>query len=149
MKIRPYEVTDYDAVMALNKQCHALPSPDHILLDKIREGKTWVAEAGLLSPGGPCIKRVVGFLVSIIKLDRPYIYNVAVEPTMQGMGIGTSLIKALETEYSGKITWLQVDASNPAQTLYVKLGYRVTFIGRDYYGTGKDALSMYRFPPKG
>jgi ribosomal protein S18 acetylase RimI-like enzyme len=135
--VREYSPIDYERVMDINKSSHASPSPDWLLLEKLHELKSWVAEINGV---------VAGFLVATFKQGRPYIYNIAVDENYRDKGCASALIWTFDNHYKNRAKWLQVDADNPAQTLYYKLGYRIYDIGHDYYGKGKHALAMQKMP---
>lgn len=100
--------------------------------EEIYNQDVWVAE----DKGKP-----VGYIVG----KDGYIAGLAVIPRMRGKGIASGLIKRAESAYCAariKKAWLYVHSINPAQTLYFKLGYRVTGIFKNYYGKNWHALTM-------
>jgi len=93
----------------------------------------------------PSPKEVTGFLVSKIKQHMGYIMSVDIAPDHRRKGIGAKLMYAAEDHYKTlglKKIFLEVAVDNPAQTLYFKLGYRVTGFRSKYYDDGSSCLVM-------
>src|SRR3712207_3132959 len=109
----------------------------------------------LSKPGGVCLcalrgKRVVGYLVCSRYDTVWHVMNVAVDPALQGEGIGSDLLTALLVEVGddrARYT-LEVRQSNaPAIRLYERFGFRSAGLRRRYYqDNGEDALIMWRTP---
>jgi ribosomal protein S18 acetylase RimI-like enzyme len=90
-------------------------------------------------------RELAGFLVSKIKLGMGYIMSVDITPSHRRKGIGAKLMYAAEEHYQklGLLkVFLEVARDNPAQTLYFKLGYRVTGFRQKYYDDGSACLVM-------
>ena len=85
---------------------------------------------------------VVGYLLMAMKNGSPYVNQVAVHGWYRGAGIGSQLLDYAETVYEDKSIWLEVEANNPAQSLYFKHGYRVKAVLKDYNGPGRNGLVM-------
>ena len=96
MSIRTAEVTDVNAITSIAKAAYALyvprmgSTPAPMVADftsQVRAGQVIVFEqAG----------RVVGFCVNYPRGDHVHLENVAVDPAVQGQGIGGKLITAVE-----------------------------------------------------
>jgi [ribosomal protein S18]-alanine N-acetyltransferase len=90
---------------------------------------------------------VVGYAGMMFMGRESHVTNIAVDPEMHGMKVGSRLLLALVTEAiakgSDKIS-LEVRVSNVvAQTLYEKFGFSAVGIRRGYYiETNEDALVM-------
>ena len=108
----------------------------------------------LSKPSGICLaaldgRRVVGYLICSRYDTVWHIMNVAVEPALQGNGVGTAMIGRLlsETAPEDRFT-LEVRQSNDAAIrLYERLGFRSAGLRRRYYqDNGEDAVIMWRTP---
>lgn len=81
-----------------------------------------------------------------LMMDQAHIATIASHPNWRGCGLGQQLMLALldAAVARGAITsTLEVRASNqPAQQLYLKLGYEITGRRRRYYRDGEDGLIM-------
>ena len=68
---------------------------------------------------------VVGRLITKGRDDEILLVDIALLPTYPNRGIGTYLMQALQTEAarSGKEVQVYVQATNPAQYLYQRLGF--------------------------
>lgn len=94
-------------------------------------------------------RTLLGFLIRTVKDGEPYIWAVAVRKESRHAGIGKALIdEAVEVENRLRVSkgiGLSVNVDNvPAIRLYLKEGFRVTKVLRDYYGLGRDGLFMRR-----
>ena len=120
MEIREYTTKDLRYLFSINKICHDKPQPNLGILEQLHKGQTWVAVVN---------GEVVGFLLSVYR-EGPYVYNVAVLPEYRNKGIASALFAKFHDFYEGiGEPYLYVNATNPAQNLYCKLG-----IGRDQPG---------------
>lgn len=133
--IRRASSKDFHAIYEINRLCHENPEPSISLLPTLKDGDTWVAEVD---------GKVVGFLISRYTY-AVNLYNIAVLPDYRKQGIGWQLLTAFYDFFKGYgLTYLHVDASNPARFLYGKFGYRRTDVKQNYYGPGKDAWYMVK-----
>jgi ribosomal-protein-alanine N-acetyltransferase len=110
----------------------------------------------LSKPSGVCLAAVVdgqiaGYLVCSRYDTVWHIMNVAVDPRLQGQGIGSALLAQLLEEVGdgrpSRFT-LEVRRSNDgAIRLYERFGFRAAGLRRRYYhDNGEDALIMWRTP---
>ncbi len=95
-------------------------------------------------------QRIAGFILNLLLMDELHILNIAVLPSYRRYGIGTRLLEAsMETSIrkGAAKAYLEVRRSNiQALTLYIKHGFRVTGVRREYYSDNKeDALLMTRW----
>jgi len=90
-------------------------------------------------------EEITGFLVSRVKQRMGYVMSVEIALEHRRKGIGAKLMCAAEEHYKNlglKKIFLEVAVDNPAQTLYFKLGYRVTGFRPKYYQDGTSCLVM-------
>jgi ribosomal-protein-alanine N-acetyltransferase len=91
-------------------------------------------------------KKVLGFIMGYASGRAGAVYTLDVHPGYRRMGVGTSLISALEEKLqmlgAGTVR-LEAAIERPeAIDLYRKAGYRDRELVRNYYGSGKHALRM-------
>jgi [ribosomal protein S18]-alanine N-acetyltransferase len=142
-EIRRLTYADLPQVIAIERR--AFPAPWSLAM--------FVLE--LSKPSGICLaaldgKRLLGYLVCSRYDTVWHVMNVAVEPALQGNGIGTAMLEHLlqaETQQTDRFT-LEVRQSNAqAIRLYERLGFRSAGLRRRYYqDNGEDALIMWRTP---
>ncbi len=93
-------------------------------------------------------KKVLGFVMGYTSGKAGAVYTLDVHPDYRRMGIGSSLISALEEELlrlGAESIRLEAAIETPeAIDLYRKAGYREREIVRNYYGAGKHALRMHK-----
>ncbi|MBF0750606.1 MULTISPECIES: ribosomal protein S18-alanine N-acetyltransferase [unclassified Pasteurella] len=80
--------------------------------------------------------RIIGFAICQKVLDEATLFNIAIEPVMQGKGFGSFLLKELIEQLKEKgiqTLWLEVRESNPARWLYEKQGFNEVDIRKNYY----------------
>jgi ribosomal protein S18 acetylase RimI-like enzyme len=121
--IRPATAADLPQLEWFGHQRHLRPHIDEVLERRERgEAELLVAVAN-------------GFPVGRIGIDftrrvgKAVLWSFAVIPNLQGLGIGTALIRTAEATSSGRgVTTVEIDVGkdNPrAQALYERLGYTV------------------------
>ncbi len=143
LDIRRLTYADLPQVIAIERR--AFPAPWSLAM--------FVLE--LSKPGGVCLaalrgRRVVGYLVCSRYDTVWHVMNVAVDPDLQGDGIGSALLEHLLAEVgedAARYT-LEVRQSNaPAIRLYERHGFRSAGLRRRYYqDNGEDAVVMWRTP---
>jgi ribosomal-protein-alanine N-acetyltransferase len=89
--------------------------------------------------------RIAGYLIAEEISGSIAVDTCAVSRVHRRKGIASRLMAACEGAakrrgYKGMR--LEVYTENPAQILYFRIGYRVSGFKRNYYGTGKHAVSM-------
>ncbi len=141
--IRRLTYADLPQVIAIERR--AFPAPWSLAM--------FVLE--LSKPSGVCLaalrgKRVVGYLICSRYDTVWHVMNVAVDPDVQGEGIGTALLNTLVDEVGDERArfTLEVRRSNAhAIRVYERLGFRAAGLRRRYYqDNGEDALIMWRTP---
>jgi len=129
--ISPIEAQDFDALYAIEQAAHALPwslgtlknnQAERYLNLKIVEGH-----------------QIYGFAICQTVLDEATLFNIAIDPQKQGLGLGRQLLNELITQLRQKgilTLWLEVRESNKkAQALYDSLGFNQVDIRKNYYPT--------------
>lgn len=95
-------------------------------------------------------KKMLGYALALLhrgtRLAR--LYSIAVSPDARGMGLGRTLLQALEKEVAD-LGWLfmrlEVARDNQAAIqLYQSLGYSIFGVYNDYYEDHQDALRMQK-----
>ena len=94
---------------------------------------------------------VCGFIIFSCVLEQACVHNIAVQPALQGRGLGRSLVAAALTamKHAGATCCqLEVRASNrAARGLYTALRFQLDGVRKNYYpaaGGREDALLMSR-----
>lgn len=90
-------------------------------------------------------RTTVGLIAATINRGEGYILSFSVLPEHQHKGFGAKLLTAAEEHFKQtgtKVMRLDVHPDNPAQTLYFRMGYRVTYIRKKYYENGEPCLVM-------
>lgn len=94
--------------------------------------------------------RIIGYTVGVIKSTKEgpmgHIVSIAVHPNYRRRGIGLGLVNELmgQLKDAGASYFrLEVKKTNKvARNMYRKLGFVESYILRNYYGAGKDAIVM-------
>ena len=143
MNIRRLTYADLPQVIAIERR--AFPAPWSLAM--------FVLE--LSKPAGICLaavegKRIVGYMVCSRYDTVWHLMNIAVDPDLQGRGIGGAIITRLIDEIgdeTARVT-LEVRESNTgAIRIYERFGFRAAGLRRRYYqDNGEDAVIMWRTP---
>lgn len=92
-------------------------------------------------------REIIGFLSASVERRQGHIATVNVDPAHRGHGVAVKLVTAAQDEYRKRgftQMFLEVGVDNPAQTLYFKLGYRVTTVRKKWYEDGGHCLYMIK-----
>ncbi|MBN6063714.1 ribosomal protein S18-alanine N-acetyltransferase [Aggregatibacter actinomycetemcomitans] len=131
IRISPIEPSDFDRLYAIEQAAHAVPWSLGTL--KNNQGERYLN----LKIGEE--SRIDGFAICQTMLDEATLFNIAVDPQQQGLGLGRRLLSELMTQLKQKgilTLWLEVRESNKkAQTLYDSLGFNAVDIRKNYYPT--------------
>ncbi|MBN6065833.1 ribosomal protein S18-alanine N-acetyltransferase [Aggregatibacter actinomycetemcomitans] len=131
IRISPIEPSDFDRLYAIEQAAHAVPWSLGTL--KNNQGERYLN----LKIGEE--SRIDGFAICQTVLDEATLFNIAVDPQQQGLGLGRRLLSELMTQLKQKgvlTLWLEVRESNQkAQTLYDSLGFNAVDIRKNYYPT--------------
>jgi ribosomal protein S18 acetylase RimI-like enzyme len=91
---------------------------------------------------------MVGVATVHVKDREAHLVSIGVVPERRGHGVARALMDAAEREAirrGASRMELQVSVLNvAAMNMYLRRGYRVTHLLKDYYGGGKDAYLMER-----
>lgn len=140
--ISPIEEQDFDALYAIEQAAHAVPWSLGML--KNNQGERYL---NLKIVEG---HQIYGFAICQTVLDEATLFNIAIDPQKQGLGLGRQLLNELITQLRQKgilTLWLEVRESNKkAQALYDSLGFNQVDIRKNYYPTAdgkrEDAVVM-------
>lgn len=126
--ILPIDDNDFERLYEIERQAHLIPWSFGTL--KNNRGERYL-NLKLVENN-----HIIGFAICQTVLDEATLFNIAVEPTRQGKGMGELLLRELMTrltEGAVKTLWLEVRESNPARHLYEKLGFNEVDIRKNYY----------------
>ncbi|MEE6031807.1 ribosomal protein S18-alanine N-acetyltransferase [Avibacterium paragallinarum] len=131
VKISPIQSQDFDRLVEIEQQAHLVPWSLGTL--KNNQGERYF-NLKLEKD-----QRIIGFAICQKVLDEATLFNLAIDPTYQGQGLGKQLLHSLidELREQGILTlWLEVRQSNEiAQKLYLQCGFNEVDIRKNYYPT--------------
>ena len=139
--IREATPSDLSSIIALEGRCFQFPWPDEAFKQELKN--SWSTTEVVARRCGA----IVAFIVYWIVEDELHLLDIAVEPNLQGQGLGHSLMEYLERLCElDELTFitLEVRVGNEAAIrLYRKMGYDVIHRRKRYYvDNGEDALVM-------
>lgn len=129
LRIRPMQVEDIAAVLAVESAAYHHPWTEGIFRDCLRVGYCcWVCELD---------GQAVGHGVMSIAVGEAHVLNVCISPSWQGLGLGRRLLDRLlriAREHHADTAYLEVRVSNEsARKLYESAGFNQVGNRRDYY----------------
>lgn len=131
LTIQTIKDTDFDRLFEIEQAAHITPWTMGTL--KNTHGGRYV-NLKLLQDDN-----IVAFAICQTVLDEATLFNIAVEPSQQGRGLGKMLLLDLieKLKARGIMTlWLEVRESNQvAKALYEQLGFNEVDIRKNYYPT--------------
>lgn len=137
---RQMNLGDLDKVLMIEQASYGTPWSRNMFVEEISNpmGRALVFELN---------SRVVGYLCSWEILDECHVLNIAVHPEYRRQGVGSAMLKTLETSCQAKgIARILLDVgrrNKPARHLYKKMGFKVVGFRKNYYTElGDDALLM-------
>lgn len=98
--------------------------------------------------------RIVGCAIGDKQGGQSRVINICVDPDARRQGIGSRLLRDLESGLPiGDVVLMVEDGNASAQALYRQEGYVSVGVSRDYYGRGRDGIWMQKHrtpspPPK-
>lgn len=139
MTLRPMIEADLAAVLRIEQAC----------FPRVWTREHFLAEIGS-ERGTPVVAefngQVAGYLCLTVLLDEAEVLDVAVDPALQGRGIGAQLMQWACDEavrQGAALLRLEVRATSiPAITLYERFGFVKGGVRKAYYEQGIDALLM-------
>ena len=145
IKYRLAKQEDFEQVLEIENECFKQPYSRKELEYEFNENpvnKIIVAE----SEG-----KIVGFIDFLITFNSSTIMQVAVTNKFRGQGIATQLLSEMEHSFPKEIDdlvetiTLEVRESNEAaKALYLKNGYELVVVKKNYYKDGENALYMLK-----
>ncbi|KPK71969.1 hypothetical protein AMJ87_06055 [candidate division WOR_3 bacterium SM23_60] len=137
--IRNIKFDDLDAIYDLETRSFPNPWPKSFFQHDLMSGDS----VGLVAEHND---QLIGYAMATFTGDGFHVTNIAIKREYQRQGLGTQLMKQLETLARNKgstYVFLEVRTNNNvAITFYEKLGYAVLFTRRGYYIDGDDAYVM-------
>ncbi|MFZ7203417.1 ribosomal protein S18-alanine N-acetyltransferase [Avibacterium avium] len=131
IKTSPIQPQDFDRLFEIEQQAHLVPWSLGTL--KNNQGERYF-NLKLEKD-----QRIIGFAICQKVLDEATLFNLAIDPTYQGQGLGKQLLHSLIDELRGQgilTLWLEVRQSNEiAQKLYLQCGFNEVDIRKNYYPT--------------
>ena len=145
IKYRLAKQEDFEQVLEIENECFKQPYSRKELEYEFNENpvnKIIVAE----SEG-----KIIGFIDFLITFNSSTIMQVAVTNKFRGQGIATQLLSEMEHSFPKEIDdvvetiTLEVRESNEAaKALYLKNGYELVVVKKNYYKDGENALYMLK-----
>lgn len=133
LQVREMQISDVDAVYAIELAAHRAPWTWEILRDCIYVHY----DCRVLEATKNKRQELIGFIISRPQENMYHILNVCIAPACQRKGCGEFLLTNMIDSMAGKLIdalILEVRPSNlPALHLYQKLGFEQVGIKRGYY----------------
>lgn len=136
---------DFEQVLEIENECFKQPYSRKELEYEFNENpvnKIIVAEDE---------EKVIGFIDFLITFNSSTIMQVAVTSKYRGRGIATQLLAEMEKSFPTEIDdvvetiTLEVRESNEAaKALYLKNGYEIVVLKKNYYKDGENAIYMLK-----
>jgi ribosomal-protein-alanine N-acetyltransferase len=142
--IRPFSLPDLESILQIESQSFPKSPYDWTTFLSLHYLYPDTFLVCLDTNHGQKKEKILGY---IIFSEDGHIISIAVHPQHRKKRIGAQLLqRALKAPRSKKV-WAEVRRSNQgAQNFYSKMGFQVTGIVSNYYGT-EDALIMERVLP--
>ncbi len=146
IQIRPMQMDDLPAVIALDQQSFSLPWPESSFKFEIESNplaRCWVVE--LKRDADPPL--LVAMIVIWLIIDEAHVATIAVHPEYRRKGVARRLLAfaLIDAYHAGMLkSCLEVRrGNNAAITMYELFGYREVGVRRKYYqDNGEDAVLM-------
>lgn len=142
LALRPMELRDLDAVMAIEQGSYAFPWTRGNFIDSLAAGYHARVLAGA--------DGLAGYLVAMTGVDEMHLLNITVAAAWQGRGLAQRMLDVLEADARAlalPMLWLEVRESNHrARALYRRRGFAEVGLRRGYYPAAfskrEDAIVM-------
>jgi len=141
-KIREARLTDLDEIYQIEVECFSENAFSYSQLEYCLRSPSFVNLIALIN------NETVGFIIGLLEESNEgiigHVFTLDVKRKFRRMGIGSSLLEALERNFikkGARKSILEARLDNiSAERLYLKHGYVPKRIIRDYYGPGLDAV---------
>jgi len=142
VKILPVSREDLETIYEIELECFGEDAYPKYLFEYVLEKKNTVFLKAVVD------NVIAGFILATYHSRECTILTINVRKAYRNMGIGSNLLKTLEKEVEKmnieKII-LQVEVSNKtAVEFYLKRGYRISRLIKNYYGLGRDAYEAFK-----
>jgi [ribosomal protein S18]-alanine N-acetyltransferase len=145
VQLRPMQLSDLAAVLAIEQQAYAFPWTHGNFVDSLNSG--YAAQCAEQASG------VIGYTLCMPVVDEVHLLNITISPAFQGRGLGRWLLAQVQEQARrarAASLWLEVRPSNGiAIALYESAGFVVVGQRPNYYpapgGMREDALLMKQF----
>ncbi|WP_432784613.1 tRNA N6-adenosine threonylcarbamoyltransferase, mitochondrial [Oligella sp. MSHR50489EDL] len=153
-QLRPMLEEDIAGALLIEQTVQDYPWTRGNFKDSLRSGyPAWVIEHEINDATGEARdedKRIVGFAIQMLAPDVAHVLLIAVEPSLQGEGLGTLLLKVLEKNALAHGLDKQIlevrDSNDQAQRFYLRHRYAVIGKRKGYYrevsGASEDAIVL-------
>jgi ribosomal-protein-alanine N-acetyltransferase len=143
IEISRLTLDDVDDIMVVERLSFTIPWSKDAFIEEVTNNK--FARYIIAKVNG----KTVGYAGLWKIFDEGHITNVAVHPEYRRNGVGFMLVKSLiDLAMEEDITrmTLEVRKSNiPAQNLYIKFGFKIEGLRKEYYADNKeDAIIMWK-----
>lgn len=141
LNFRPMQESDLDYVLQIENIAYEFPWTRTIFRDCLRVGYCcWLLESNGVT---------AGYGVMSVATGESHILNLCIDPQLQGMGLGHTLLHFLldvARKHKADTTFLEVRPSNDkAKLMYINSGFVEVGSRRDYYPAAngrEDAIIM-------
>ena len=144
--IRPMTVLDLPEVMEIENLCFKHPWKESDILYELNDNpvsNVWVIELSAPSLG---IKGVCGFIDYWNTFDSGTLCQIAINPELQHLGLGSELIEEMKKDAFAKrvktITLEVRESNEKAINFYKKHGFKVSHVKEQYYVDCENAIYM-------
>ncbi|MES2547473.1 MAG: ribosomal protein S18-alanine N-acetyltransferase [Pseudomonadota bacterium] len=128
-QLRPMQMTDLDAVMAIEPTIYSHPWTRGNFSDSLNSGySAWILEAN---------QKIIGYALLMMVLDEAHLLNLSIAKDQQKQGLGRYLLEhmlQIAKNHKAANMFLEVRPSNiSAIALYENMGFCEMAVRRGYY----------------
>ena len=128
-QLRPMQMADLDAVMAIEPTIYSHPWTRGNFSDSLNSGySAWVLEAN---------QKIIGYALLMMVLDEAHLLNISIANDQQKQGLGRYLLQhmlQIAKNHKAVNMFLEVRPSNiSAIALYENIGFSEMAVRRGYY----------------